>query len=143
MLGEKIAQVAVGFGADDLDGTVVHELIYHDAGAKTPEGLTVPQLHRLIREAGRVPIERDTLYRRIIRDGAKWHVGESVRIVRELQELSQNQLARLTGIPQATISAIENDRVRLGVERAKVLARALKCHPGVLVFPGCSDEEAA
>ena len=63
-------------------------------------------------------------------------VGESVRIVREFQELSQSQLARLTGIPQATISAIENDRVRLGVERAKVLARALKCHPGVLVFPG-------
>ena len=62
--------------------------------------------------------------------------GESVRIIRELQELSQNQLARLTGISQATISAIENDRVRLGVERAKVLARALKCHPGVLVFPG-------
>ena len=63
-------------------------------------------------------------------------VGESVRIIRELQELSQNQLAQLTGIPQATISAIENDRVRLGVERAKVLAGALKCHPGVLVFPG-------
>ncbi|TAM45083.1 MAG: XRE family transcriptional regulator [Gammaproteobacteria bacterium] len=63
-------------------------------------------------------------------------VGESVRILRELQELSQSQLARLTGIPQATISAIENDRVRLGVERAKVIARALKCHPGVLVFPG-------
>ncbi len=64
-------------------------------------------------------------------------VGESVHILRELQELSQSQLARLTGIPQATISAIENGRVRLGVERAKVLARALKCHPGVLVFPGC------
>lgn len=63
-------------------------------------------------------------------------VGESVRIIRELQELSQNELARLTGIPQATISAIENDRVNLGVERAKVLARALKCHPAVLVFPG-------
>jgi transcriptional regulator with XRE-family HTH domain len=63
-------------------------------------------------------------------------VGESVRILRELQELSQSQLARLTGIAQATISAIENDRVRLGVERAKVLAKALKCHPGVLVFPG-------
>lgn len=63
-------------------------------------------------------------------------VGESVRIVRELQELSQNALSELTGIPQSTISAIENDRVRLGVERAKVLARALKCHPGVLVFPG-------
>jgi transcriptional regulator with XRE-family HTH domain len=63
-------------------------------------------------------------------------VGESVRIIRELQELSQNDLAQRTGIPQATISAIENDRIRLGVERAKVLARALRCHPGVLVFPG-------
>ncbi len=63
-------------------------------------------------------------------------VGESVKIIRGLQELSQNQLAQLTGIPQATISAIENDRVRLGVERAKVLAKALKVHPGVLVFPG-------
>ena len=72
-------------------------------------------------------------------------VGESVRILRELQELSQNNLAELTGIPQATISAIENDRIRLGVERAKTLATALKCHPGVLGFPGWKfpDEVAA
>lgn len=63
-------------------------------------------------------------------------VGESVHIIRELQGYSQNELARLTGIPQATLSAIENDRIRLGVERAKILARALKCHPAVLVFPG-------
>ena len=72
-------------------------------------------------------------------------VGESVRIIRELQELSQNQLSELTGIPQSTISAIENDRVKLGIERAKVLARALKCHPAVLVFPGWNveDETAA
>ena len=70
-------------------------------------------------------------------------VGESVRIVRELQELSQNELARLTGIPQSTISAIENDRVRLGVERAKVIARALRCHPAVLVFPGWELEDEA
>ncbi|MEK7747598.1 MAG: helix-turn-helix transcriptional regulator [Nitrospirota bacterium] len=62
-------------------------------------------------------------------------VGESLRILRELQELSQSQLSRLTGIPQATVSAIENDWVGLGVERAKVFAKALKCHPGVLVFP--------
>ena len=62
--------------------------------------------------------------------------GRSLRVMRELQELSQNQLAELTGIAQTTISALENDRVRLGVERAKVLARALRCHPGVLVFPG-------
>ena len=67
---------------------------------------------------------------------AKVSVGESVRIIRELQGLSQNQLAQRTRIAQATLSAIENDRVRLGVERAKVLAKALKCHPAVLVFPG-------
>ena len=71
--------------------------------------------------------------------------GESVRIMRELQELSQNQLAEATGIPQSTVSAIERERVNLGVERAKVLARALKCHPAVLVFPGwdASAESAA
>jgi len=70
--------------------------------------------------------------------------GESVRIMRELQELSQNELSSLTGIPQPTISAIENRRVNLGVERAKVLARALKCHPAVLVFPGWDiDKETA
>lgn len=63
-------------------------------------------------------------------------VGESVRILRELQELSQNELAEISGIPQSTISAIENSRVRLGVERAKTLARALQCHPAVLLFPG-------
>jgi transcriptional regulator with XRE-family HTH domain len=62
--------------------------------------------------------------------------GESVRLFRELQEMSQNELSELTGIPQSTISAIENDRVNLGMERAKILARALKCPPAVLVFPG-------
>ena len=71
--------------------------------------------------------------------------GESVRIIRELQELSQNELARLANIPQSTISAIENDRVNLGIERAKSLARALRCHPAVLVFPGwdVENEDAA
>ena len=63
-------------------------------------------------------------------------MGESVRIQREIQELSQSQLSELKGIPQTTISAIENTRVNLGVERAKVLARALQCQPAVLVFPG-------
>lgn len=67
-------------------------------------------------------------------------IGESVRILRELQELSQNELSAMTGIPQSTISAIERDRIRLGVERAKVLARALRCHPAVLVFPGWDVE---
>jgi len=67
-------------------------------------------------------------------------VGESVRIIRDLQGLSQNELSKLTGIPQSTISSIENDKVNLGVERAKVIARALKCHPAVLVFPGWQVE---
>ena len=71
-------------------------------------------------------------------------VGESVRIIRELQELSQNELSSMTGIPQSTLSAIEHDKVNLGVERAKTLARALKCHPAVLVFPGWDvDREIA
>ena len=74
MLGESTAQIALHFGANDLDGTVVHELIYHDAGAKTPEGLTVAHLHRLICEAGREPVERDSLYRRVQRIGADWSV---------------------------------------------------------------------
>ncbi len=67
MLTPRIAQIALRFGADDIDGTVVEEKIYHDAGATTPEGLTRDQLERLIRAAGRVPIERDTLYNRVDR----------------------------------------------------------------------------
>ncbi len=73
----------------------------------------------------------------------KVSVGESVRIIRELQELSQNQLAVLTNIPQSTLSAIENNKINLGVERAKTLAHALKCHPAVLVFPGWEVSQAA
>lgn len=68
-------------------------------------------------------------------------VGESVKIVRELQGLSQNALAELTGISQSTISAIEHGRVQLGVERSKSLARALKCHPSVLVSPNWDVEQ--
>jgi aminodeoxyfutalosine synthase len=63
MLGIKMAQIALSFGADDIDGTVVHEKIYHDAGSDSPQGLSVAELRRLIEEAGRVPVERDTLYR--------------------------------------------------------------------------------
>jgi len=66
--------------------------------------------------------------------------GESVRIIRELQGMSQNELAEASGIPQSTISAIERERINLGVERAKQLARALKCHPAVLVFPSWDIE---
>jgi len=80
MLGIGIAQVALSFGADDLDGTVVHELIYHDAGAQTPEVMTVAQIRRLIEEAGRIPVERDTVYNRIERDAAGWHKGERILV---------------------------------------------------------------
>lgn len=78
MLGIGTAQVALSYGADDLDGTVRHELIYHDAGAETPEILTVEQICNLIREAGREPIERDTLYRQVIRDDQSWKVGAQI-----------------------------------------------------------------
>lgn len=67
MLTPKIAQIALRFGANDLDGTVVEEKIYHDAGAETPQGMTRKELCRLITEAGRTPIERDTLYRAVER----------------------------------------------------------------------------
>ncbi|HEY3519511.1 MAG TPA: helix-turn-helix transcriptional regulator [Rhodanobacteraceae bacterium] len=69
--------------------------------------------------------------------------GESVRIIRELQGLTQSQLSERCGIPQTTISGIENGRINLGVERAKALATALRCHPAVLVFPGWQIPHAA
>ena len=67
MLTPKIAQISLRFGADDLDGTVVEEKIYHDAGATTPQGMTRKDLCRLITEAGRTPVERDTLYKPVTR----------------------------------------------------------------------------
>lgn len=63
----RVAQVALRFGADDIDGTVVEEKIYHDAGASTPEVMTRQEIVRLIREAGLDPVERDTLYRPVTR----------------------------------------------------------------------------
>jgi len=67
MLTPKIAQIALRFGADDLDGTVIEEKIYHDAGATTPQGMQRRELVRLIEEAGREAVERDTLYRPVVR----------------------------------------------------------------------------
>src|SRR5437870_795641 len=67
MMTPKIAQISLRFGADDIDGTVIEEKIYHDAGATTPQGMRRQELVRLIREAGREPIERDTLYRPVTR----------------------------------------------------------------------------
>ena len=67
MMTAKIAQISLRFGADDMDGTVIEEKIYHDAGATTPQGMRREELERLIRAAGREPIERDTLYRPVLR----------------------------------------------------------------------------
>src|ERR1051326_2831527 len=75
MMTPKIAQIALRFGADDLDGTVIEEKIYHDAGATTPQGMRREDLVRLIREAGREPIERDTLYRPVTRTETTVSVG--------------------------------------------------------------------
>jgi len=78
MLGVGTAQIALAYGADDIDGTVRHELIYHDAGATTPEVMSVDQIRHLIEEAGREPIERDTLYHRVERDEAGWQLGQAI-----------------------------------------------------------------
>jgi aminodeoxyfutalosine synthase len=81
MLGVKIAQVAQSWGADDIDGTVVHEKIYHAAGSDSPQELSVADLRRLIEEAGRVPVERDTLYNEVVRDDAadrRWQTGRKL-----------------------------------------------------------------
>src|SRR5438445_13070287 len=78
MLGIPTAQVALSFGADDIDGTVVHEKIYHDAGSDSPQELTVAQLRRLIEEAGRVPLERDTLYHEVVRQEDQWYAGRAL-----------------------------------------------------------------
>ena len=67
MMTPKIAQIALRFGADDIDGTVIEEKIYHDAGATTPQGMRRSDLVRLITEAGRRPFERDTMYRAVTR----------------------------------------------------------------------------
>ena len=68
MLGVKTAQTALWFGADDLDGTVQEEKIYHMAGAETPQAMTSNEIVRIIRNAGRTPVERDTLYN-VLREG--------------------------------------------------------------------------
>ncbi len=73
MVGLKMAQIGLNFGADDIHGTVTEEKITHMAGAKTPQVITADEIKRLICEAGRVPVERDTLYNEIIRKGNKWY----------------------------------------------------------------------
>jgi aminodeoxyfutalosine synthase len=81
MLGIKTAQLALSFGADDIDGTVVHEKIYHDAGSDSPQELTIAELRRLIEEAGRIPVERDTLYHEVVRQEGDWKAGRELKVL--------------------------------------------------------------
>jgi aminodeoxyfutalosine synthase len=76
MLTPKIAQIALRFGADDMDGTVIEEKIYHDAGATTPQGMSRKELCRLITEAGRIPVERDTLYHAVTRTADSFSIAD-------------------------------------------------------------------
>ncbi|HEY8087988.1 MAG TPA: aminofutalosine synthase MqnE [Polyangiaceae bacterium] len=78
----EVAQIALRFGADDVDGTIVHETIYRAAGSRSPGALTTGQLVRLIQEAGRVPVERDTLYN-VVREHARASLPEAALKVRE------------------------------------------------------------
>ncbi|HEY8091435.1 MAG TPA: aminofutalosine synthase MqnE [Polyangiaceae bacterium] len=78
----EVAQIALRFGADDVDGTIVHETIYKAAGSRSPGGLTVEQLVRLIQEAGRIPVERDTLYN-VVREHPRAALPEAALKVRD------------------------------------------------------------
>jgi aminodeoxyfutalosine synthase len=80
--GPDVAQIALSFGADDIDGTIVHETIYRAAGSSSPSGLSVEALVRLVREAGRVPVERDTLYN-VVREYPRAELPEAALKVRE------------------------------------------------------------
>ena len=73
---------------------------------------------------------------------ARLSTGEILRILREKSELSQKALAERSGLTQATISSLENDRINLGVERARAIAKVLRVHPGVLLFPDWQQAEA-
>ncbi|MCL4205955.1 MAG: aminofutalosine synthase MqnE [Pirellulaceae bacterium] len=106
MLGIGTAQTALAYGADDLDGTVRHELIYHDAGATTPEILSVDTIRQLIVEAGRDPVERDTVYRRVVRDESdpiQWQVGEAIADGRANPLRSESSGAKAVGPSSAPV----------------------------------------
>ena len=105
MLGIQIAQVAQSYGADDIDGTVVHEKIYHDAGADTPQEATVAEIRRLITEAGRVPVERDTLYHEVIRDGTRWMSGQHIDA--PLEDYGDGQHAMFAAVQRSDRATID------------------------------------
>ncbi|MBA3559641.1 MAG: hypothetical protein H0W30_13725 [Gemmatimonadaceae bacterium] len=75
MVTPYLSQVALGFGVNDIEGTVVREKIYHEAGAHTPQALSLDEILKLIRGAGKVPVERDSLYR-TIRTFPSFETGE-------------------------------------------------------------------
>src|SRR3569833_1022290 len=108
MLGVKTAQTALRFGADDLDGTVQEEKIYHMAGAETPQAMTPNEIVRLIRNAGRSPVERDTLYN-VVAEGEALGGAAAGQIELQLEDV----LAQAAGdvdlalIPTAAYREIE------------------------------------
>ena len=92
MLGIKLSQISLSFGVDDIDGTVQEEKITHAAGAETPEALSVQEIIRLIKEAGRDPVERDTLYNPVQR---KWKNEPHTKAQRH-EETTENETGRST-----------------------------------------------
>jgi aminodeoxyfutalosine synthase len=88
----EVAQIALAFGADDLDGTIVHETIYRAAGSRSPAALTVDELVRLVQEAGRIPVERDTFYR-VVREYERAAVPEGALKVRDRKAKKHLQVA--------------------------------------------------
>ncbi|CAN5495238.1 aminofutalosine synthase MqnE [soil metagenome] len=91
--GPDVAQVAQRFGADDIDGTIIHETIYHAAGSNVPQGLREADLIRLIREAGRIPVERDTLYN-VVKEYAASATPEAALKVRDRKAQRHLEIAR-------------------------------------------------
>ncbi len=91
--GPDVAQIALRFGADDIDGTIVHETIYHSAGSKVPQGLREADLVRLIREAGRTPVERDTLYN-VVKEWPASAMPEAALKVRDRKAERHLEIAR-------------------------------------------------
>jgi len=75
-----------------------------------------------------------------VRTVVKLTPGQSLRAMREIQEMSQNDLAKASGLPQSAISGMESGRIKIGVERAKILARALEVHPALIVFSDWDTE---
>ncbi len=88
----EVAQIALAFGADDLDGTIVHETIYRAAGSRSPAALTVDELIRLVQEAGRIPVERDTFYR-VVREYERAALPEGALKVRDRKAKKHLQVA--------------------------------------------------